>query len=137
MVCETASLSEPKPMSAAAYVADAREMAELLEEREAKVAGNLPDARRNLASRFGIAASIFYALRHRPPKSIGADIYDRLCAAIEYEAAQGIRKLQHEMATAEKRRLRLRQGHARRAALLVGQARQELARLRSEPNEVS
>ncbi|QAY96681.1 hypothetical protein CWB41_13870 [Methylovirgula ligni] len=122
-------------MSAATYVDDAREMAAALEEREARLAGSLAQARRNLAARFGIAARIFYALRHRPPKTITADIYDRLCAALEVSAAQGIRTLQHEMATAHQRRLRLRQNHARKAALLVGEARQELALIRSESRE--
>jgi len=41
----------------------------------------------------------FWALRYRPPKTIAADIYLRLCAAYQAECERQMRKLRHELET--------------------------------------
>jgi hypothetical protein len=94
-----------KEMNAAAYVEQAREMAAALEDRESLVARSRPRARQSVARAAGVSASLLHSLRYRPPKQIAADVFERLCAAVERQALHQIRTAQHEIATVRARRL--------------------------------
>jgi hypothetical protein len=94
---------EQKAMSAAAFVDSAREMAAVLEDREL-AAGSRPHARKRVARMAGVPASLLHSLRYRPPKRIAADAYERLCAAIERQAAIQIGQLENEILAARARR---------------------------------
>jgi hypothetical protein len=91
---------ESKTMSAAAFVDRARGMARFLEDREAHALGDREMARDRIERRYGIAGSVLYSLRYRPPKTIAADIYARLCAAVEDAGARHMRTLEDEIAEA-------------------------------------
>lgn len=82
MVCKMRSQLKEIQMSAAVYVDRAREMARFLEDRESAADHDLEMARARLQSKYGIAGSVFYALRYRPPKQIAADVYNSLCSAV-------------------------------------------------------
>lgn len=95
--------SEPK-VDASVFVERAREMAAALEDREMPVARSRPAARRCASRLAGVSASLLHSLRYRPPKTIAADAYARLCAAIEQQAITQIRKAFNEIAEARARR---------------------------------
>ncbi len=97
--------SEQSQMIASQYVQQAREMAALLEDRETAAAGSRSIARKRLESISGVSASILHSLRYRPPKTIAADVFDRLCLAIERQAEKQIGILQHEILSARACRL--------------------------------
>lgn len=96
---------EQKTMDAAVFVDRAREMAAALEDREAFEAKSRPAARRRVARLAGIPASLLHSLRYRRPKTIAADVFDKLCAAVERQALKQIRTARHEISTARARRL--------------------------------
>lgn len=89
--------SEQKPMDAAIFVDRAREMAAALEDREIGVAKSRPVARQRAARIAGVTSSLLHSLRYRPPKTIAADVYARLCVAVEAQAQRHIRNLEHEI----------------------------------------
>jgi hypothetical protein len=98
------------------YLEQAAEMAAALEEREMQAAHSRPRARESVERKYGIPASLLHSLRHRPPKTIAADIFDRLLGAVESQAAEQIRNLENEIASVMARRLgandrRLRAAH--------------------------
>lgn len=64
-------------MSAAEFVEEAQMWARRLEEHEAQ-GSTLEAARYRLQVKFGIPVQAFWALRHRPPKRIAADLYHSL-----------------------------------------------------------
>jgi hypothetical protein len=96
---------EQKKMDAAAYVARAREMAAALEDRESLNTRSRPTARQRVARIAGVPASLLHSLRYRPPKTIAADVYNSLCAAIERKALEQIRMSEHEIAAVRARYL--------------------------------
>lgn len=107
-------------MDALTYIDHARQMAAFLEDRETGAGGDRETARARLAARYGIAGSIFHALRYRPPKQIAADIYNRLCSAVEDAASKQIKALENEIAMARASSLRPREDMVRKAeAVLV------------------
>lgn len=125
----------PKAMSAAAYVADARQMSIELEDDEALEQGNVDRARAYIARHFGIAQSILYSLRRRHPKTVGADVYDKLCIAIQSVATKGISTLHHQILTATHKQLRVHHDHIRAGAAMLQKAREHFARLKRSQTE--
>lgn len=122
--------SEQKKMDAAAFVDDAREMAATLEDCEIFVAGSRPGARQRVARSAGVPASLLHALRYRPPKSIAADVFDKLCAAIERQALNQIRTAHHEIATVRARRLGVDDRALDEAHAALAKARELMERTR-------
>jgi hypothetical protein len=91
-----------KRMSNVAYVDQARAWGRLLEERERSACdGDLELARARIEAKYGIPSSSLYALRRRQPKTIPADLYDRLAAAVEDACSKQIRTLESEIAIAQ------------------------------------
>lgn len=105
MVSKADLQSEQKKMNAACFVERAREMASSLEDRENDAVDDLPVARQIAAGKAGVRASLFYSLRYRPPKTVAADVFNNLCAAIERRAMDQIGIAKHEITTARARRL--------------------------------
>lgn len=95
---------EQKTMDAAAFVDRARKMAATLEDRETFDLRSRPLARQRVARVAGVSASLLHSLRYRPPKSIAADTYNRLCDAFERQAINQIWKAFDEIASARARR---------------------------------
>jgi hypothetical protein len=108
--------SEQKAMDAAAFVGRAREMAALLEDREIATSRSRPLARAAVARLAGVPASLLHSLRYRPPKTIAADAYRRLCMAVECQAARQIGHLENEILT---HRARLRSADDRNLRKVV------------------
>lgn len=127
MVCEKFLRSEKRVMSAAAFVDHARSMARFLEDREAHALGDRELARARIEQRYGIAGSVLYSLRYRPPKQIAADVYSRLCQAVEDSAGRQMKALEHEVAKAREGNSGLRQIEACKAAALVNEVKSDLA----------
>ena len=113
-------------MDARSYVDKAREMASELEDRETAAVGSRPVARRRLARVSGVPLSVLHSLRYRPPKTISADVFDKLCAAIERQAEQQIRILQDAICEARSRRSGVDNNSVREAASSLEHARQLL-----------
>jgi hypothetical protein len=97
-------LHSEQKMDAAVFVDRAREMAAALEDREALATRSRPIARQRVAHLSGVAASLLHSLRYRPPKQIAADVFERLCAAMERKAAEQIRTLENEILAVRARR---------------------------------
>jgi hypothetical protein len=95
---------EQKAMDAAAFVDRAAKMAAMLEDREVFDVRSRPIARKRVARLAGVPASLLHSLRYRPPKTIAADAYARLCAAIEANAFNQIGKAFDEIAAVRARR---------------------------------
>jgi len=72
-----------------------------LTRREARGPGDIESAWHRLARRYGVPFRTFWALRYRPPKTICADLYLRLCAAYQAECERQMRKLAHEIEIAK------------------------------------
>lgn len=106
-------------MSAAVYVDRARQMARFLEDREADVIGDRELAREHIKRRYGIASSVLYSLRYRPPKQIAADIYAKLCTAVEDVAQRQIKILEIEIAAARESHNEIRQTRAAEIAAVL------------------
>jgi len=68
-----------------------------LTRREARGPGDIESAWHRLQARYGVPFRTFWALRYRPPKTIAADLYLRLCAAYQAECDRQMRKLRHEL----------------------------------------
>jgi hypothetical protein len=68
-----------------------------LTRREARGPGDIEAAWHRLQHRYGVPFRTFWALRYRPPKTICADLYLRLCAAYQAECERQMRKLRHEL----------------------------------------
>ena len=89
-------------MDAHSYVKQAQRFAETLESRESAMASvDAPTARARISRRFGISKSVLHSLRYRPPKTIPIDVFSKLVAAVEHQAAELIRACEHDMATAK------------------------------------
>lgn len=116
------------PLNAGAYVEEARRVASTLEENEMKAALTRPRARLRIASRFGIPAAVLHSLRYRPPKTITADMFDRLLRAVEHQAEEQIRNLEHEITKARSCRLGIDNGHIGAAETAARRARALLER---------
>jgi hypothetical protein len=119
MRCEKVSRSEQKSMSATVYVDRARGMARFLEDREAHAVGDRELARKRIEQRYGIAGSMLYSLRYRPPKQIAADIYAKLCTAVEDVAQRQIKILEIEIAQARESHDEIRQTRAAEIAAVL------------------
>jgi hypothetical protein len=91
---------EQKAMDAAAFVDRAAKMAATLEDREVFDVRSRPIARQRVARFVGVSAALLHSLRYRPPKSIAADAYARLCVAIERCAEAQIRTAHNEILAA-------------------------------------
>lgn len=98
-------------------------MASALEEIEMRMALSRPRARLRVASRFSIPASLLHSLRYRPPKTISADVFDKLSIAIEHQAAEQIRNLEHAISTARSIRLGIDDSNIRKAEVSLQRAR--------------
>jgi len=129
MVCDLKSQSEKTKMSAHAYVESARRMAAFVEESERS--NDLNSTRAHLQNRYGLPSGLLYSLRNRPPKSISAELYDRLCAAVESAAEKQMKALEHEIATARLSRTRFDPASLEQATIAIERAREIL----SEGNE--
>ncbi len=95
---------EQKAMDAAAFVDRAQKMATILEDRETACGGSRPIARKRIARLAGIPSSLLHSLRYRRPKTIAADVYHRLCIAVERYAENQIKALENEILVARARR---------------------------------
>lgn len=84
-------------MSDTAYVDQAASWARWLTNREARGPGDMENAWRRLATRYGVDWRVFWALRYRKPRGIETSIYARLCAAYQAECERQMRKLRHEL----------------------------------------
>ena len=84
-------------MNAATFVEIACAIAADLEDREIAMAGSRPIARQRVSNLANVPVSLLRKLRYRPPKTIAADAFDRLCAAVECQAEREIRKLENEV----------------------------------------
>lgn len=91
---------EEKEMDAATFVDHAREMAAMIEDRITTDTHSRPKARERAARIVGVPESLLHTLRYRPPKTIAADVYVRLCIAIERQALNQIRNLENEISAA-------------------------------------
>jgi len=78
-------------------VAQAQNWAHALTCSEIQGAGDIAEAWRRLSTRYGVPARLFWSLRYRPPKTIAADLYLRLCEAYRAECERQMWKLQHEL----------------------------------------
>jgi len=65
--------------------------------RESRGPGDMPNAMRRLARRYGLHYGTLRSLRYRLPKSITASAFAALRAAYEAECQRQIRKLEHEL----------------------------------------
>lgn len=92
-----------------------------LTQRESRGPGDIEASWRRLARRYGVPLRTFWALRYKPPKSVSADTYLRLCAAYQAECERQMRRLAHEL---EITKATAGAGHAvvDAAAALVAQA---------------
>jgi hypothetical protein len=115
-------------MDASQFVFEAKEMAARLEEREVAIHGAIQKAREILAAATGIPESIFYGLRHRPPKTIDTSLYCRLCEAIEARAIFHVKALEHDIFTSRARRNRINSRHLLEAETAARTARELLNR---------
>jgi len=113
-------------MNAAVYVEQAKEMASKLEDMEAYRRGSRPLARKSVSSLSDIPESFLYSLRYRPPKSIPADIFNKLCLAIEQQAEKHIEGCENDIWTARARRLGLDDNIIREAEASVSYAKELL-----------
>ena len=120
--------SEQKKMNAAVYVERAREMAAALVDRESLVTRSRPAARESVARASGVSPSLLHSLRYRPPKQIAADVFERLCAAVEQAAENQIRAAQHEIETARARRPCVDDRALREAQIALENARTSLGK---------
>ena len=91
------SLREKK-MSEAALIEDARKWANEMVLRESRGPGDMDNAMRRIATRYGLEPGTLWGLRYRPPKRIFADIYFRLRDAYQAERERQLRLLEHEIA---------------------------------------
>jgi len=83
------------------YVEEAKQLARTLEDRESAASSiDLLLARATVAHRFRIPKSVFRSLRCGSRKAIPVDIFQRLIAAVEFQAAEQIKALHHEIQTA-------------------------------------
>jgi hypothetical protein len=92
-------------MDAAAFVDRAREMAAKLEDREIVQARSRPLARQRVSRLARVPASLLHSLRYRPPKQIAADMFARLCAAVERQSLDQIRKAENDITAVRARRM--------------------------------
>jgi len=113
-------------MDASGFVDDARKMAAALEDKEVDATGSRRLARDRVARFTGIRISFLHTLRYRPPKTIAADVFDRLCVATERKAAEQIRAAEHEIATARARRMGVDDRALCEAAAALAKARDAL-----------
>jgi hypothetical protein len=104
MVCKT-FLQFGEKMNAATFVEIACSIAADLEDREIRYGRSRPDARQRVARIAGVPASLLHSLRYRRPKTIGADVFERLCSAVERQATQQIKELENEILAIEARRI--------------------------------
>lgn len=88
---------EHERMSALAYSNDTREIARLLEDREAERVGTLPIARRTLARRIGCAPGTLETLRKGRLKRIERWLHDKMEALLIGEIEAEIRRLTLEL----------------------------------------
>lgn len=88
-------------MTDATFVEEAAGWARKLTRGESRGPGDMENAWVRLENRYGVPASVFWALRYRRPKEIKTSLYFRLRAAYEAECARQMRRLQHEIETTE------------------------------------
>jgi hypothetical protein len=98
-------------------------MAAALEDRETPIARSRPVARERVARLAGVSKSLLHSLRYRRPKTIAADVYHRLCVAVERQAEKQIGHLENEISTAKSRRLGADDDNIRKAENALEQAR--------------
>jgi hypothetical protein len=79
-----------------AAVANARDWASKLVQRESRGPGDTENAMRRLESRYGISWRTFWALRYRPPTDVFVSVYERLGAAYQVECERQERLMRHE-----------------------------------------
>ena len=77
-------------MSSCSYVEKAQRMSVFAEDVEFARVGDRDIARANLGRKYGIAPSFLRKLRYYPPKQIAADLYHKLCLAVEDAALRQI-----------------------------------------------
>lgn len=103
MVCERKVQKRERAMTSAEYVDRARGWADTLVWKECRGPGDMAEARARVEARYGIPAAWLKDLRHRPPKRIGVDLYERLriaylnhCERIIQAAAREIEATKQE-----------------------------------------
>lgn len=89
--------SERAPMSALAFSTDTREIARVLEDREAARVGKLPVARQSLARRIGCAPGTLETLRKGRLKRVERWLHEKLEALLVGEIESEIRRLTLEL----------------------------------------
>lgn len=82
--------------TASTYVEEAADKASWMVNREVRGPGDVDNAMRRLESRLGISYATFWALRYKRPKSIGTEIFVRICEAFEMERAMQRKRFNEE-----------------------------------------
>lgn len=68
---------------------------------ESRGAGDMENAMRRLGNRHGIPWRVFWTLKYRMPKDLFVGVYEEIKASHNAEAKRQLRKVQHELQTAE------------------------------------
>jgi alkylhydroperoxidase family enzyme len=107
------------------FVADASGFARRLCEAEAERSGlSMREAAATVARRLRCSTNAIAALLYQPPKSVCADLFASLQAAVETQIEREIEALENEL-------LRLRAGRIRRSPIEISEMAADLARLKS------
>jgi hypothetical protein len=88
-------------------VTDARAWANELVRRESRGPGDMQNAMRRLANRYGMPWRTFWQLRYDPPRDVVVGVYLQLKAAYEAECQRQERLLVHERQITEAKALRI------------------------------
>lgn len=79
------------------YVEEASKKVSWLVSREARGPGDIPNAMRRLARRYGVSYHALWALRYRKPSDMLVSLYSRICEAHEAECERQRDLLNHEL----------------------------------------
>ena len=94
-------LEKGKPMTAASFVNEARQLAGRMVEREMRGPGDLDNAMRRIEQRYGVPYQALWNLRYRTPKEIAAHVYAGIVAAYSDQCDRQARLLKHERTITE------------------------------------
>jgi hypothetical protein len=93
-MCKKALL---RRLNMSAYVAEMRQWADVLVERERLNGSKIPSAMADIAQRAGLAFGDLWALRYRPRRKPALEVYMLLKAAYEWECERVEARLAHEL----------------------------------------
>lgn len=81
--------------------AEAKRIVNELLKLESRGAGDLENAMRRLASRYGMDWRVFWRLRYRTPKDVFVGVFEKLKQAHRAECRRQIERLNHELQIAQ------------------------------------